>query len=180
MVRKLVKKLSFPMIIAICALLGTFLGTSIAYADVDHNLSVGTYTYTSTHDVSLYTGEEYYYQAKQRVTLSSDKSDVTFVTGSFSSPYYSTTYRYGDSNDPDYMCFGPLYIWDEYGYHSIYYLDFIGVLIDGCSCYRSTYWYYGNMNSTNNHVISEQIIWSSEPSADYISSDCNLYITEGE
>jgi len=109
--------------------------------------------------------------------MSADKSDVTFVTGGW---YRSTTYYNGDSNDPANIRYGPLWIWDEYGNHSVYYDDFFNLQIDGYSYYSPTYWFYGNMNSTNNIVQSEQGIlkwsyggWSS------LGSDYNAYITQG-
>jgi hypothetical protein len=181
MIKTLARRLSFTTIIVICALLGTFLGTGVAYAGlVSHNLSVGTSTYTSVHNESLWSGEQYYYQAKQRVTMSGDKSDVTFETGSFSSPYYSTTYLYGDSNDPTNICYGPLWIWDEYGNNSIMYTNFLTWPIDNNSYYSGTYWFYGSMDATNNHVISEQYIWKYQYDGwTSLGSDYNAYITQG-
>lgn len=180
MVKTLARRLSFATILVICALLGILLGTGIAYASlVMHNLFVGTYTYTSTHDVSHWMGFEWYYQAKQRITMSADKTDVTFVTGAVN---YSTSYLNGDANEED-VCFGPLWIWDSKAYHSVYYDNFIGYPIDmeGYSYYSPTYWFYGNMDTTNNLIFSEQVIWFGDPWGGYSSlgADYNAYKTQG-
>ncbi|MBN2076419.1 MAG: hypothetical protein JW762_12790 [Dehalococcoidales bacterium] len=167
-------KLFFMTIIGIGILIGVLSGTGIAYASVvNHYLSVGTSTYTSYFDESIWSGEEFYFQNNQRITMSADKSDVTFVTAGY--PYGSTCYLNGDSNDPTGIKYGPLFIWDEYGYNSQVFYNFFCWPIDGYDYYSSTYWYYGDMDSTNNSVLSQQnILNGSSPIAQEYSS----YITQ--
>lgn len=157
---KPIKRVSFNIIIVICVLLGALIGTGIAYADngiYPRTLWPGTITYLTHIDESIWSGEEYDYWAWQRITLSTDRSDVTFVTGSYKR---STTYTNANSNYPDEIVFGPLWIYDEYGHHSVLYLGFLLYPVDGFDDYWPTYWFYGNMNPTNNYVLSEQYIWS--------------------
>jgi hypothetical protein len=171
MQKNLVKRSAFMIIMLACLLLIIILGAGIAYADpVEHYLSVGTYYYYGTHDEEIWSGETYYYDLRHRVNMSSDFSDITF---------YTTRYYNGSSNDPDNICFGPYYIWDEYGNHSVYYDDFLLSPIDGFSSTATTSWFYGSMNSTNNIVVAEQYVWKwADDDYTSLGSDYSMFQTQ--
>ncbi len=76
MIKTITKRFSFTMILVICALLGVFLGTGVAYAgNVLFNLSIGSSNYYGNHNEYNWRYDiSYSYNTRQFVTMSSDKS----------------------------------------------------------------------------------------------------------
>jgi hypothetical protein len=147
----------FLLAIGLAAVLGIIIGAGSALASESiFTLSSGSYGYSSTHSDTYppppsslsdsYTEYQYVYR-------NAGSTEVTV----------STTNKYsGSSSYPDYMAYGNMWIYDEYGQHTVSYQGYNYYstrLISGINHSVSTYWDKTNLNTGNNHVITQQDIW---------------------